>query len=45
MDLLMEMVLAEGGSLLYVTHSRELAQAADLVWELHDGILQAGDPA
>jgi ABC-type lipoprotein export system ATPase subunit len=45
MDLLMEMVLAEGGSLLYVTHSRELARAADLVWELHDGILQAGDPA
>ena len=45
MDLLMEMVLAEGGSLLYVTHSKELAQTADLLWELHDGILQVGDPA
>jgi len=45
MDLLLEMVRAEGGSLLYVTHSRELAKAADLVWELHGGQLQAGAPA
>jgi putative ABC transport system ATP-binding protein len=40
MDLLMEMVRAEGGSLLYVTHSSELATAADLVWRLHDGRLE-----
>lgn len=45
MDLLLEMIQAEGGSLLYVTHSRELAEAADQVWELHDGQLQPGDPA
>lgn len=39
MDLLLEMVHSEGGSLLYVTHSRELAQRADLIWEIHDGKL------
>ncbi len=39
MDLLLEMIQAEGGSLLYVTHSRELAQRADLIWELQDGKL------
>nr|MEE4268927.1 ABC transporter ATP-binding protein [Candidatus Krumholzibacteria bacterium] len=39
MDLLLEMIAAEEGSLLFVTHSRELARAADEVWELHDGKL------
>ncbi len=44
MDLLLEMTEAEGGSLLYVTHSRQLAQAADHVWELHDGQLRTSEP-
>jgi putative ABC transport system ATP-binding protein len=43
MDLLLEMVKLEGGTLLYVTHSRELAGAAGRTWRLHDGRLQDGD--
>ncbi len=42
MDLLLEMVEDEGGSLLYVTHSPELAASADQTWHLHDGHLQTG---
>ena len=43
MDLLLEMVRDEGGSLLYVTHSRELARRGRLTsGELHDGMLEAG---
>ncbi len=45
MDLLLEMVRDEGGSLLYVTHSQELAGAADQTWQLHDGTLLTGTPA
>lgn len=41
MDLLLELVRDEGGSLLYVTHSRELAARADRSWRLVDGRLQA----
>ena len=40
MDLLLELVRDEGGTLLYVTHSRELAGLADRAWRLHDGILE-----
>ena len=43
MDLLLELVLAEGGTLLYVTHSRELARSAGTIWRLHDGRLQPGE--
>ena len=43
MDLLLELVRAEGGALLYVTHSAELAAAAERVWRLHDGRLESGD--
>jgi ABC-type lipoprotein export system ATPase subunit len=42
MDLLLELVRDEGGTLLYVTHSRELADLADRSWRLHDGILETG---
>lgn len=42
MDLLLELVRDEGGTLLYVTHSRELAGLADRAWRLHDGILETG---
>jgi ABC-type lipoprotein export system ATPase subunit len=44
MDLLLRMVREEGGALVYVTHSRELAALADEVWELHSGCM-AGGPA
>ena len=37
MDLLLELTRAEGGALLYVTHSRELAAAADRSLRLVDG--------
>ena len=40
MELLLELTRAENGTLLYVTHSRELARGADRVWRLHDGRLQ-----
>ncbi len=43
MDLLRDLVLGEGGSLLFVTHSRELAATADEIHTLHDGCL-AGMP-
>ncbi len=39
MDLLLEMVADDGGSLLYVTHDRDLAARADHLWHLHDGRL------
>ena len=39
MDLLLELTRAEGGALLYVTHSRELAATADRTLRLVDGRL------
>lgn len=39
MDLLLEMVAAEDGALLYVTHDNDLAARADRLWHLHDGRL------
>ncbi len=45
MDLLLSLTREEGGALLYVTHSRELAARADRMWRLVDGRLQAGDAA
>jgi ABC-type lipoprotein export system ATPase subunit len=40
MDLMLELVAEEGSTLVYVTHSRELAQLADETWRLHDGQLE-----
>ena len=40
MNLLHNMVREEQGTLLFVTHSRELASSADEVWQLHDGGLE-----
>ena len=37
MDLLLSLVDDEGTTLLYVTHSRDFAQLADEVWEIHSG--------
>jgi ABC-type lipoprotein export system ATPase subunit len=41
MDLLHELARAENGTLLYVTHSRELARGAEEIWQLHDGRLES----
>ena len=40
MDLLLAMADDEGTTLIYVTHSREFARLADVVWEIHSGQLQ-----
>jgi ABC-type lipoprotein export system ATPase subunit len=39
MDLMLDLVRAERSTLIYVTHSRELAARADRVWEIHSGQL------
>lgn len=39
MNLLLSLAKDEGTTLLYVTHSREFAQLADEVWEIHSGEL------
>ncbi|MFQ5894148.1 MAG: ABC transporter ATP-binding protein [Nitrospinota bacterium] len=39
MDLMLTLASDEGTTLLYVTHSRELAELADETWHLHSGIL------
>ena len=41
MDLLLQLTRQEGGALLYVTHSRDLAARADRAWRLADGRLLA----
>lgn len=45
MDLLLDLTRAEGGALLYVTHSPELAARADRTWRLVDGRLLPGAAA
>ena len=40
MELLLGISREEGSSLVYVTHSRELAALADEAWRLHDGALE-----
>jgi putative ABC transport system ATP-binding protein len=40
MDLLLRLVREEGGTLLFATHSRELAARADAVWRLQSGVLR-----
>jgi ABC-type lipoprotein export system ATPase subunit len=39
MDLLTELVAAEGSSLVFATHSRSMAACADEVWRMHSGVL------
>jgi ABC-type lipoprotein export system ATPase subunit len=41
MELLVGLAREERSAVLYVTHSAELAQAADAVWRLHSGVLDA----
>ncbi len=40
MALMLDLVREEGGTLVYVTHSREVAALADQTWLLHDGLLE-----
>jgi len=40
MDQMVELVAEEGSTLVYVTHSDELAARADLRWHLHSGVLE-----
>lgn len=40
MDLLLRLTAEEKATLVYVTHSRELAGLADAAWRLHSGILE-----
>ena len=41
LELMLELVTQENATLLYVTHSRELAGLADDVWRIHSGVLDA----
>jgi ABC-type lipoprotein export system ATPase subunit len=41
MDLVLALAREEGSAIVYVTHSRELADAADAVWTMHSGVLEA----
>lgn len=43
MDLMLQMVVEEGATLVYATHSRELAAMADRTLRLHSGILEEAD--
>ena len=49
MELMLSLVDEEGGTLIFVTHSREVSGLADDVWRLHSGVLsphaEAGAPA
>ncbi len=40
LDLLLGLARDEGSAVLYVTHSAELAAAADRIWTLHSGVLE-----
>lgn len=40
MDLLLSLADEDGTTLVYVTHSRAFAQLADVVWEIHSGVLE-----
>jgi ABC-type lipoprotein export system ATPase subunit len=41
LELLRGLAREEGSAVLYVTHSREIAEAADAVWTIHSGVLEA----
>lgn len=40
MELLLQLVVQESSTLVYVTHSQELASLADRIWHLHSGVLE-----
>lgn len=41
MQLMLELVSREEGTLLFATHSREIADLADATWSLHSGVLES----
>ncbi|MDE0354759.1 MAG: ABC transporter ATP-binding protein [Deltaproteobacteria bacterium] len=43
MDLMLKMVAEEGATLVYATHSRELASMADRTLRLHSGLLEEAE--
>jgi ABC-type lipoprotein export system ATPase subunit len=40
LDLVLGLAREERSAVLFVTHSAELAQAADAIWTLHSGVLE-----
>jgi putative ABC transport system ATP-binding protein len=40
MELLLALAAEEGNTLVYVTHSREMASLADEAWRIHSGVLE-----
>jgi ABC-type lipoprotein export system ATPase subunit len=40
LELLLALAREEQSAVLYVTHSREIAEAADAVWTIHSGVLE-----
>jgi ABC-type lipoprotein export system ATPase subunit len=40
LELMLDLARREGSAVLFVTHSGELARAADAVWTLHSGVLE-----
>jgi putative ABC transport system ATP-binding protein len=40
LELLLGLARGEGSTVLYVTHSAELAAAADVVWTMHSGVVE-----
>ena len=44
LDLMLSLAKEEGSTLVYVTHSRELAGLADETWRLQDGVLEEAPP-
>lgn len=44
MSLLLELIREEGSTLLFVTHSEEMAALADEIWSIHSGTLQVSAP-
>jgi len=45
MDLLAELVAAEGSTLVFATHSRSMAATADELWHMHSGVLERSAPS
>ncbi len=41
MELLLSLADEERSTLIYVTHSRELASLAERTWRMHSGVLDA----
>ena len=39
LELMLELVTRAKATLVYVTHSRELAARADEIWRIHSGVL------